>query len=79
MSKPLSPPAEPDRAVEAEIIQQPALQGLASARARESNLAEAIRRRFAPFGGVELDLPPREDVREPQLWLAPDPSAGEAS
>jgi plasmid stability protein len=31
----------------------------------EVNLAEAIRRRFAPFGGVELELPPREPVREP--------------
>ena len=76
MSKPLSPPAEPARAAEA---QQTALQGPASARAPESNLAEAIRRRFASFGGVELDLPPREKVREPELWLDPDPSAGEAS
>ena len=29
------------------------------------NLADAIRRRFAPFGGVELELPPREPPREP--------------
>ena len=29
------------------------------------NLAEAIRRRFAPFGGVELELPPRTPAREP--------------
>ena len=29
------------------------------------DLAEAIRRRFAPFGGVELDIPPREFAREP--------------
>ena len=29
------------------------------------NLAEAIRRRFAPFGGVDLELPPREPGREP--------------
>jgi hypothetical protein len=29
------------------------------------NLAEAIRRRFARYGGVELELPKRE--------LAPDP------
>ena len=28
-------------------------------------LADAIRERFAPFGGVELDLPPREPMREP--------------
>ena len=31
----------------------------------EPNLAEAIRRRFAPLGGVDLALPPREDVGEP--------------
>lgn len=29
------------------------------------NLAQAIRSRFARFGGVELDLPPRELMREP--------------
>ena len=29
------------------------------------NLASAIRARFAPFGGVELDIPPREPIREP--------------
>jgi antitoxin FitA len=29
------------------------------------DLAEAIRRRFAPFGGVELDIPPREFAGEP--------------
>lgn len=28
------------------------------------NLAEAIRRRFAPFGGVELELPRRDTLRE---------------
>jgi plasmid stability protein len=32
---------------------------------REPNLAEAIRRRFTPLGGVDLELPPREDVEEP--------------
>lgn len=32
----------------------------------EPNLYERIRARFAPFGGVdELELPPREIVREP--------------
>ena len=30
-----------------------------------ANLAEAIRARFAPLGGVELELPPREPMREP--------------
>ena len=29
------------------------------------DLAEAIRSRFAPYGGVELELPPREPMREP--------------
>lgn len=33
--------------------------------AQEPNLAEAVRRRFAPFGGVELELEPRELLREP--------------
>jgi plasmid stability protein len=31
----------------------------------EPNLAEAIRRRFAPLGGVDLELPPREFVDTP--------------
>ena len=38
----------------------------APARPAETNLAEAIRRRFAPFGGVDFELPPRFLVREPQ-------------
>ncbi len=29
------------------------------------NLAEAIRARIAPLGGVNLELPPREPGREP--------------
>jgi plasmid stability protein len=32
-----------------------------------TNLADAIRRRFAPLGGVDLVLPPREKLREPPL------------
>jgi hypothetical protein len=31
----------------------------------QPNLAEKIRRRFAPFGGVDLELPPREVAEEP--------------
>jgi antitoxin FitA len=31
----------------------------------ERNLAEAIRRRFAPLGGVDLELPPDEFVNAP--------------
>lgn len=29
------------------------------------NLAERIRKRFAPFGDVELMIPPRDSVSEP--------------
>ena len=29
------------------------------------DLVRAIRSRFTPLGGVELDLPPREPMREP--------------
>lgn len=35
------------------------------AKQRPENLAEAIRKRFAPLGGVELELPKREPMREP--------------
>ena len=34
----------------------------------EPNLAEAIRRRFAPLGGVDLELPPSEFVDAPPLF-----------
>lgn len=40
-------------------------QSLAEEPAAELNLAEAIRRRVAPFGGVELELPARQPAREP--------------
>lgn len=29
------------------------------------NLASALRARFAPFGGVEPEIPPRQPLREP--------------
>lgn len=32
---------------------------------RPKNLASAVRARFAPFGGVELEIPPRRPAREP--------------
>lgn len=31
------------------------------------DLGEAIRRRFARFGGVELKIPPREPIRDPGI------------
>ncbi|HZC24871.1 MAG TPA: plasmid stabilization protein [Candidatus Binatia bacterium] len=33
-----------------------------------ADLAEAIHRRFAPLGGLELELPPREPIRDPD-WI----------
>ena len=33
------------------------------------DLASAVRSRFAPFGGVELELPPREPMREPPQFV----------
>lgn len=38
---------------------------LADETAAPRNLAEAVRRRFQPLGGVELILPIREPMREP--------------
>ncbi len=38
----------------------------------EENLVDAIRRRFAPLGGVDLDLPPREMGRDPPDFSGPD-------
>lgn len=56
--------AENGRSMEAEVrgILQTALSQPASAR---ENLASAIRARFEPLGGVELDLPPRSYTRTP--------------
>lgn len=36
-------------------------------RAEGVNLAEAIRRRFARYGGVELEMPPREPAGPPRV------------
>ena len=35
---------------------------------RSQNLAEAIRARIAPLGGVDLELPPRGPAREPPTF-----------
>ena len=32
------------------------------------NLAQAVRERFAPYGGVELEIPPREPTRDPPTF-----------
>ncbi len=46
---------------EVRVILRTALTGTASPR----NLAEAIRARFRPLGGVELEIPPRDPMRDP--------------
>ena len=50
-------------------MEQEARDILRAALSQESStgkdLASAIRARFAPLGGVELELPPREPMREP--------------
>jgi len=47
---------------EAREILSAALSGSPPAK---ENLAESIRRRFAQFGGVELELPKRDAIRAP--------------
>ncbi|HXW90782.1 MAG TPA: hypothetical protein VEK33_09565 [Terriglobales bacterium] len=37
---------------------------LEASRSPKFNLAQAIRRRFAVFGGVELELPRRDSMRQ---------------
>ena len=40
---------------------------LGKAPTKQVNLTEAIRRRFAPLGGVELEPLPREPMRDPEI------------
>jgi plasmid stability protein len=39
--------------------------GLRTKQAARLGLGESIRRRFAPLGGMEIELPPREPIRDP--------------
>lgn len=43
---------------------------LAGARPTTRNLADCIRRRFAPLGGVELKVPKRDSLRTPPEFRA---------
>jgi plasmid stability protein len=43
-------------------------EAMASERDEEPNLAEAIRRRFAPLGGVELEAHPPVQIGEPIVF-----------
>lgn len=56
--------AEHGHSMEAEVrrILQTVLD---SGRPSKRNVYERVRARFAPLGGIELDLPPREPTREP--------------
>jgi antitoxin FitA len=40
-------------------------QALAEKVGKPANLAEAVRKRFEPLGGIELQLPEREAMRKP--------------
>jgi plasmid stability protein len=65
--------AENGRSMEAELRQilKDALGDAAGPEKQEEesglSLAEAIRRRFAPYGGVELEIPPREPAGPPRV------------
>jgi len=41
--------------------------GLTRDEAEPENLGQAIRRRFAPLGGVHLKIPPRGPIRDPGI------------
>ena len=58
--------AEHGRSMEEEALE--ILRAALTESAPPANLARAIRARFAPLGGVELDIPPREPMREPSRF-----------
>ena len=51
---------EARRIMRAALAEQPAL---------HTDLARAIRARFAPLGGVDLEISPREPMREPPRFV----------
>ncbi len=55
--------AEHDRSMEEEA--QEILRAALIEDTSPVNLAQAIRAHFAPLGGVDLEIPPREPMREP--------------
>ena len=56
------------RSVEAESRAILAEAVVVLATSSEINLYDQIRARIAPFGGIDLDLPPRMPVREPPTF-----------
>jgi antitoxin FitA len=59
--------AQNGRSMEAEL-RQIVKDAVGTDQSEEPNLAEAIRAIFAPLGGVELELPPREFPRDPPTF-----------
>ena len=43
---------------------------LSRAQTQGGNLAESIRKRFSAFGGIELELPKRDPLRQPPDFAA---------
>jgi plasmid stability protein len=43
---------------------------LTTARPKPRNMAESIRQRFSAFGGIELELPKRDPLRNPPDFAA---------
>lgn len=41
--------------------------GLTQSKPQPIDIGEAIRRRFAPLGGVDLKIPPRGPIRDPGI------------
>ncbi len=60
--------AEHGRSMEAEV--RAILENALGEPGPPENLGQAIRRRFAKFGGVELELPERTPAREPPDFSA---------
>jgi plasmid stability protein len=60
--------AENGRSMEAELRQiiKDAV-AVNAEKVEEVNLAEAIRRRFSRYGGVDLEIPPREPAGRPRV------------
>jgi antitoxin FitA len=62
--------AEHGRSMEEEA--RAILSAAVRAKGAEKNLGKAIRSYFAPFGGFDIELPPREPMREPPDFSGPE-------
>lgn len=58
--------AQNDRSMEEEV-RSILRAALANKPPKLNDLAEAIRKRFGPVGGIDLELPPREELRKPPV------------